>query len=390
MIFNFLKYLIGFVKFRASEGFCDKFINLCKNMNIPLWNIENKNGEITACTTVNGYFRIKSVSKQSGMKIRIIKKIGLRFFITKNKVRSGLCIGATAFMLILITLSQFVWRIEVVGNAEIEDETVISAFEEYGIKIGAKISDLDLKSITEKAIINLPDVSWAKVNKKGSLLCIEIREKRKAPELYSAGAPTNVVASEDGVILSSDVLQGTEEVKVGSAVRKGDLLISGIVTHRDGTEELLHADGFVRARIKDNYNISRENLTVYALKSYKKCSDIFFFGFEIPVGIRVSGDIVSKNGSYLQSGEVILPVGIVKTTGLAFSEDKPSDEILDLICVFKCCEHIKYLTDTAEIKNSKVTVTDSKNNFSLNVYSICEKDIAELKEIYFEKNKDKE
>lgn len=390
MIINFLKYIIGFVKFRAWGGFSERFLNLCNDANIPLWNIENHDGEITACTSVGGYRELRQISKKSGMKIRILKKSGLRFVISKNKIRSGLAVGAIAFLLILITLSQFAWRIEVVGNTEIEDEDILTAFEGYGIKTGVKISDLDLKSITEQVLRDMPELSWAKVNKKGSVLCIEIREKRKIPEFYDASVPTNVVASEDGLILSSDVLRGTEEVKVGSAVRKGDLLISGIVVHRDGTEELLHADGIVRAETKDTFNFGGQNLNVYSLEDYKKRYELFFFGFVIPVGVNPTGDLISENAAYLQSGDVILPVGVIKTTGLKFSEDAAENgEMQDLICLFKCAEHIKNLTDNAEIKSSKITVTKNDSDITCKVYSTCEKNIAELKEIYIEKTKDK-
>lgn len=389
MIIKILRYIIGFVAFKAGGGFGERFINLCEDANIPLWNIENKKGEITACTSVGGYRKIRKASKESGMKTRLLKKSGLRFIISENKVRSGLAVGAIAFMLILITLSQFAWRIEVIGNTEIEDETILSVYEEYGVKTGVKISDLDLGQITEKVLERLTDISWASVNKKGSMLCIEVREKRKIPELYDASVPTNVVASEDGLVLSSDILRGTEEVKVGSAVRKGDLLISGIVVHRDGTEELLHADGYVRAETKDTFNISRQNLTVYSLNRQKKRSAIFFFGVSIPLGAKPDGDIVTESVSYLQSGDTVLPVGVIKTTGLKFSEDTAENgEMQDLICLFKCAEHIKNLTDNAEVKSSKITVTKSDSDYTCNVYSTCEKNIAELKEIYTEKSID--
>lgn len=387
MIIKILRYIIGFVVFKASGGFCEQFLNLCEDENIPLWNIENKRGEITANTSVGGYKKIRKISKASGMKTRIFKKRGLRFLISQNKMRSGLAVGTIAFMLILITLSQFAWRIEVMGNIELDDETVLSAFEEYGIKTGAKISDLDLSAITDQALKKLPDVSWASINKKGSLLCIEIREKRKIPLLYDDSVPTNVVAGEDGLILSCDVLQGTEEIKVGSAVRQGDLLISGIVVHRDGSEELLHADGYVRAETKDNFSISRQNLTVYPLKRLKKRSAIFFFGLIIPLGFNPDGEIVTENTSYLQSGDAVLPVGVIKTTGLEFSENiAETGKMQNLICLFKCAEHINNLIVNAEVKNSKITVTENENDYACTVYSTCEKNIAQLKEIYIEKN----
>lgn len=82
-----------------------------------------------------------------------------------------------------------------------------------------------------------------------------------------------------------------------------------------------------------------------------------------------------------------MPVGIIKTTGLTFSENSAENaEMQNLICLFKCAEHINYLTETAEVKTSKITVTETEGDYSCAVYSTCEKNIAELKEIYIEKN----
>lgn len=389
IIIEFLRYIIGFVKFKSFGGFSERFLNLCNSEDIPIWNIKNQNGEITAFTSVNGYKRIRKISKNTGMTTRIVKKNGMRFWLSKNKVRSGLAVGAVAMVLIMATLSQFVWRIEVVGNVNTDEEEILSAFEEYGVKIGAKTDTLGLKKITADALTLLPSVSWASVNKKGSVLCIEVREKREIPEMYDASVPTNVVASEDGLIISSDVLQGTEEVKVGSAVRKGDLLISGVVTHRDGGEELLHADGFVRAETKDKFEISTKSLDLYSLEKIEKRTDIFFFGVVIPTGANPQGDILGDSASFLKSGDTLLPVGVVRKTGITFSEDGDySTDYLNLICNFKCAEHVKNLTETAEVKNTKISRSEIGHNTLYEASSICEKNIAELQEIYIEKTND--
>lgn len=391
MIIKIFRFLVGFVRFRAVGGFTERFINECKKDNIPLWNIENRQGEIFANTNAGGYKQMRSAAKRTGMRLKIIKKRGLRFFINKNRMRSGLCIGGVACLLILITLSQFVWRIEVVGNVETQEDEILSVFEEQGVKIGAKTSDLNLKEITETALHSLDALSWASVNKKGSVLCIEVREKKKIPEMYDSSTPTNVVASDDGVILSSDILQGTEEIKVGSAVRKGDLLISGVVIHKDGTQELIHADGFVRAEIKDNFTVSQSELSILPLKKHQRCTELFFFGFVIPVGLQPDGGIVSKNSSFLKSGDAYLPVGVIKTSGLDFSDEETlSEEMSELICKFKCSEHIKNLLDGAEVKKTEIKRTQTADSFAFGVYSICEKDISELREIYIEKADDSE
>ncbi len=390
LIINFFRYIFGFVKFKSFGGLTERFLNMCDSENIPLWNIQTKNGEITAFTSAEGYKRIRSVSRKNGMVTRIENKKGFRFFLTKHKARSGFAVGAVAIVLIMVTLSQFVWRIDVIGNVNVDSEEILSAFEDYNVKIGAKIDSLELKDITESVISNMPSLSWASVNKKGSVLCIEVREKREIPKMYDASNPTNVVASEDGVIISSDVLQGTEEVKVGSAVCKGDLLISGVIKLRDGGEQLLHADGFVRASVNNTFKTSTQSVKLLPLKNIKKQTEIFFFGFVIPLGSNVKSDITGSSMAFLKSGEAILPIGLIHNTGFDF-DDKTNDisqDVQNTTCLFLCAEHIKKLTDTAEVKSTKITKTKTGHNISYTLLSVCEKDIAELQEIYVEKTND--
>jgi len=137
-----------------------------------------------------------------------------------------------------------------VGNISLDDDYLLDTFEKYGVCVGSRISSVDTELAAQSAMSDIEKLSWASVNLKGSVMVIEVREKTDAPEIYDDKTPTNLVAGEDGVILSIDVLYGNEEVKPGSAVLKGDLLISGMISHPDGSESVIHADGYVKALVK--------------------------------------------------------------------------------------------------------------------------------------------
>ena len=80
LIIEFIRYLLGYVNFKAYGGLADRFLNLCTRDKIPVWNIKNVKGVILACTTVSGYFALKRPARKSGMKIVAVEKKGLRFF----------------------------------------------------------------------------------------------------------------------------------------------------------------------------------------------------------------------------------------------------------------------------------------------------------------------
>lgn len=104
MIIEFLRYLFGYINFRAFGGFADRFLNLCTKENIPLWNIKNTDGRISASTTIGGYLAIRRPARKAGMKVRALEKKGLVFFLKRNKIRVGILVGAAASAVIFLRL----------------------------------------------------------------------------------------------------------------------------------------------------------------------------------------------------------------------------------------------------------------------------------------------
>lgn len=392
IVITFLRNLVGYVCFRAYGGFADRFLNLCTKENISLWNIQNIGGRITACTYIKDYLRIRGVAKKSGMRVMCIEKKGLPFFIRQNKKRVGLLIGAVASFLIVFTLSQFVWSVSVVGNTTLENEYILETFEKYGIKVGTKITKEEMEYATNMAMKEIDSLSWATVNKKGSVAVIEVRERTQAPQMYDASKPTNLVASEDGVVLSVDVLYGKEEVKAGSAVTKGDLLIGGVVTHRDGTETLIHADGYVKALVRKNGSFSFNDFTYYNQSDSAARKVFFFFGVQIPIGKAVSQDFYTEHKSFAESDKNLLPLGIITQYGASFSTEKTdlSDSLKDKMSLFGCALNCKNMLDYCNIKKSVIKENDTTDVKGYSFYAECEQEIGKLQEIYVEKNNDTE
>lgn len=389
-IIQLIRYLFGYINFRAFGGFSDRFLNLCTRDGIPLWNIKNVKGNISASTTINGYLSIRKSARKSGMHVMVLEKKGLIFFLKRNKIRVGILLGAVIFILITSILTQFVWSVSLVGNIDFEDDYLLSAFEKHGVKVGATVSSLDERDIAQTVVSEIDGLSWAAVNRKGTSVVIEVREKIIAPQIYDGETPTNLVASEDGVILSIDVLYGNEEVKPGSAVAKGDLLISGVITHADGTENAIHADGYVKALVKRNEVFSGNSFSVFKQIKEKTRKSIFFFGLKIPLGMSAPESFFTEHKSFLESEKLLLPVGIITQYGAEFSAepiitDKETNEMLAL---WENSCYVKELLDYSVIQQSSVTKKNGKSGTEFAFYGECEQEIGTLQEIYVEKTDD--
>ncbi len=387
MIIQFLRYLIGYIKFRAFGGFADRFINLCTKEGIPLWNVRNINGNITANTTVDGYLVIRSPARKSGMRVISVEKVGMRYFLRKHKKRIGILLGGIATVVVIFTLTQFIWSVSVVGNKTIEEDAILSAFESYGVSVGAPISSIDNDEVASLVMGEIENLSWVSVNIKGSVVVIEVREKTNAPEIYDDSKPTNVIASEDGVILSIDVLYGNEEVKPGSAVTKGDLLISGVVTHKDGTEKAIHADGYVKALVNNKNTVTNNDFSLYKIKNEKTRNLIFFFGLKIPLGTMLNGEYFTEHNSFIENDKNLLPVGIITQYGAEFEKEKETINTLteEKITLFSNAVYVRELLEYSEIQNSKTVKSETEKNTQYEFSAQCEQEIGTLQEIYVEK-----
>lgn len=387
LIVSIVRYILGYINFRAFGGFSDRFLNLCTREGIPLWNIKNIKGNISATTTIPGYLALRGPARKSGMRVVSLERKGLVFFIKKNKVRLGLVIGAIVFVSVTYLLSQFVWSVSLVGNVGLEEDVLLSAFENHGVYVGAAISSIDNKDIAQEVVREVEELSWAAVNRKGTAVVIEVREKTPAPEKYDNSVPTNLIASENGLILSIDVLYGNEEVKPGSAVAEGDLLISGVITYADGRETLVHADGYVRALVNRKKVFSHSDLSVHKLVNENTRKKLFVFGLEIPMGVLPKGDFFTSHKSFIENEKTTLPLGIITEYSASFSDEKieADNEITNMLILWNSAFYVKELLDFSIVKNATITEKTTESGVEYRLSVDCEQEIGVLQEIYVKK-----
>ncbi len=310
LIIKLIRFFTGYVSFSAHGGFCERFVNLCTLNRIPLWNMKRQSDTLFADTTVRGYKSIRQSAHRSGVKLKIVKKHGLPFFMEHNRRRRGILIGLAACVLVVAALSRFVWSISVEGNHKLSKEQILTVFAENGVKIGALKKGISPEDASYNATRSLPELLWASVNIKGSHIEIVVKERTDAPE-FPDTTPCNIVASEDGKIISVQANIGDVQVQAGDLVLKGDLLISGVTKNLDGSENLKSARGNVEAEVNTEISVGGEPLVFTQTEEKSRCL-IYFFGLKIPLGLPLHEEEYFTSESYLSNGELNLPVGIVR------------------------------------------------------------------------------
>lgn len=283
---QFIQYLKGYVCIRVWGYSPERFMNLCSNHDILLWNIENCGEYYTMCITVGGFRKLKGIVKKTGTKVAIQKRCGLPFFVPKMKRRKIFLIGLIGSLAFWMWMSTFIWAVDISGNYSISEDIFMDFLRENDIYVGMKRNKLNIEELEKRIRQDFGIVTWTSAKIDGTRLEIQIRENEVEMSTEREGEEekgetqeefgknpygSDLVAEEDGVIVSMVTRKGVPQVGVGTEVKKGDILVSGSVPvyNEDSTVKFYQyydadADVFIRRQLRQ-----REELPLhYEKKEY--------------------------------------------------------------------------------------------------------------------------
>ena len=289
------KFIIGFLEVEFSGDITEVILNICAKHGISLWNIKRKDKKIRCFMTVSSFRALPDIARKSGIRVHILKKIGLPFIINRYKRRFGIPVGAAVFFSFLYFMSCFVWNVEVEGNKAVPENEILSTCETFGIKEGVLKSSIDPQIGKQKLLLEQNKLAWASVNVEGCMVTVNVTEAKEKEQDNSIA--TNITAAADGIITKIDVTSGNCLVKVGDTVAKGQLLVSGVIEHADSTR-FVHSSGSIIAKTERVITVSADYKRIVAKKTgaVKKRSVLSFFGINIPLYLgNVNGSFESRS-----------------------------------------------------------------------------------------------
>ncbi|MCR3922677.1 MAG: sporulation protein YqfD [Firmicutes bacterium] len=250
-------FLTGYLLIAMRGRNVEKLINLAIRHRIPLWDIRRGADCAFLKVDIDSFFELRHLARQTGCRLRIMRKAGLPFIYSRIAKRRGLVIGFCFFMIALYALSSFILFVEVEGNENLEADYILELAEEAGIRPGLFKEHLDKEDATNQMLIAEPRLEWVGVHVRGTQLVIEVAEKIKPS--VDVDTHTHLVAAKDGLVTDVLVIVGEAKVKPGDTVNRGQLLVEGILRPQpqyapeEGADPLLtvpaRARGEVTARV---------------------------------------------------------------------------------------------------------------------------------------------
>ncbi len=252
MIQAIIRYIRGYVKIQVQGYSPERFLNLCRYHNILIWGLMPVGNAYEMYLTLSGFRKLKPIIRKTHTKVRLLKRCGLPFFIHRHRKRKTFLTGVLLCIGLLHFYSSYIWDIHFVGNEKWTDQILLEFLDTKEVSPAMPKSKVDCAQIVKDIRAQYDDIVWVSASIDGSRLRIQVKEnedtfqkeekedsRQANPEAAAAIHPTDLIASEDGVITSIITRSGTPMVHVGDTVKKGDILVSGRIEVLNDAAEVI-------------------------------------------------------------------------------------------------------------------------------------------------------
>lgn len=229
MLIRLFRWLRGYLLIKMKGQSPERFINLCSNRYIYIWNLNNVDGNYECNIMLKDYLKLKPIAKKTGTMPLIKHKYGLPFLVHRYKKRKGYITGIILFCMILYILSLFIWDIDIQGGHSYTPEAMIKFLKTNQVYAGLQKSKIDCQEIEDLIRGSYKDIGWVSAEVKGTRLILKITETNMPSPAVIATEPCHIIASKNCIITKMITRTGKPLVKIGDVVKKGDILVSGVV-----------------------------------------------------------------------------------------------------------------------------------------------------------------
>lgn len=188
---------------------------------------------------------VQQLAQEYGVQLELMPRRTLQKFLFQNRFRFGVPLGILLSAALLFYGSNIVMEIDVTGSDTVSVTEVTSILETCGVRRGTWIPDIDFAQCEHTLRAEVDELAWVGIRHTGTRLVVEVMERTPEPEMQLTRQPSNIIAAQDGHIVSVSVYRGQLMKLVGDPVQKGDLLVSGLYTDETGHTGIRHAMGSI-------------------------------------------------------------------------------------------------------------------------------------------------
>lgn len=281
---HWIQYIRGYVSIRVWGYSTERFLNLCGNHDILIWDIENHGDYYTMKVSVKGFFSLRTLLRKTGTRASVLERYGLPFFVPKIKKRKIFVIGLAACLVFWMVTARFIWDIEIEGNYSLTEDVLMDYLETKGVHTAMPKKKLQIEELERQLREDYDVLTWVSLKVDGTTLIISLKENEMleyqdagqsaqmpADGAAPAGKGKDLVAAKGGTIVYMITRKGIPQVSIGDTVEAGQILVSGAVpVYNDDTTVRKYQYYEADADIMISYEkaVSVERRVAYQEKEY--------------------------------------------------------------------------------------------------------------------------
>lgn len=298
----------------SSDGRDDygKLINAVRKRRIQFYGLCYRDGRLYGYIRSRDMDKLCSISHELGYECTVTDVSGLRYQTSGYSRRFGLPVGFLLSLLTVAFLADRVMMIEIGGNENIPDEKILTLLSTVGIYTGSSISSVDLREAERDILSMEKDIAWIGIRHSGSRVVVEVDELKEIPEMERKNTPCNIIASHDAQIKSVRLYSGMLIPMVGDAVRKGDVIVSGVVETKYGRSFYVHSIAEITGEYTEKMTFSVPlQCEEMVDDGEKNVTAVSLFGKRIimPFSEKISGyHEYSEEETFLKLGRITFPI----------------------------------------------------------------------------------
>ena len=378
-----LNYIIGYLRISIEGYYIERFINICKNNKIGIWNLKrDKEINLKFNVGIRDFKEICKIAKKVRCKIKIERKKGLPFLINRYKKRKIFLFLLIIMVALIILSSNFVWNVDIIEENNNILENIEQDIKNAGLETGKLKSKIDTKEIINKIRLEREDVAWMGIELKGTNAIVKLVKAEEKPEIIDEEDYCNIVSDKEGIITKINAQSGTANVKVGDTIKQGDILINGWMEGKYTGIRYVHAKGEIEAKVwhtkhkKILYNTTERRETGNIEEKYQ----IKFNNFKINLYKTLSKfeiyDTIETENKFKLFSDFYLPISINKITNKEVEEvqKKYSLEEAKNIGIQELEEELdKEIEDKDKIVNKNINTYENEDGVDVYVtYEVLE------------------
>lgn len=231
------KHIAGYVTVHVQGEDPELFFQTCANAYIPIWDVKkNSENHCEGKIYIHHVKKVKKMAETTTYHICFSNRKGSVHHLMQLWKQKEVVISILLCATILFLLAHIVWKVEITGVSVDLEKKIDEQLAAYGLYEGAwSYSMAPLDVIQQDILHAVPELLYIGIQKKGTTYYVDGVEKLIVKE--EAPLPKrHLIAAKNGVIQKIFVREGISLVDVYDVVKKGDLLVSGIIRQKEEEE----------------------------------------------------------------------------------------------------------------------------------------------------------